>query len=82
MTVTIDRTRRQHALKVFVSTEMKTRLVALAESLDRPLADVCRALMWAGLPILEGVQHAQNRGADWWIKRTRGDQEGTIEETV
>ncbi|MEW5702721.1 MAG: hypothetical protein AB1792_10900 [Candidatus Zixiibacteriota bacterium] len=68
--------RGQHAVKIFVSTELRARLSALSESLDRPLADVCRTLMWIALPILEGLDQAQQRGTDWWVQRVQGrDQE-------
>ena len=74
---------RQHALKLYVSTDMKARLAGLAQSLDRPLADVCRTLMWIGLPILEGLDSAQQRGTNWWVRRFHGgDREETIEETT
>lgn len=75
----------QHAVKLYVSTELKTRVQAVAESLDRPFADVCRQLMWIALPIIEGMQDAQQRGTKWWLASI-GDQEdkhgGTLEETV
>ena len=77
------RLRGQHAVKLFVSTDMKARLSALSESLDRPLADVCRTLMWMGLPILEGIDQAQARGATWWTKRFQSEGEtDSLEETT
>jgi hypothetical protein len=76
------RRRGQHALKLFVSTELKARLGTLSESLDRPLADVCRTLLWIGLPILEGLDSAQQRGTDWWVRRFQtGEQDDTLETT-
>lgn len=78
---TVMRRRGQHALKLFVSTEMKARLGALSESLDRPLADVCRTLMWIGLPILEGLDTAQQRGTHWWLRRFQGEgKDDTVED--
>lgn len=76
------RLRGQHAVKLFVSTDMKARLSALSESLDRPMADVCRTLMWMALPILEGIDQAQARGASWWTKRFQSESTAeTMEET-
>jgi hypothetical protein len=59
------RLRGQHSIKLFVSTEMKTRLAALAAELDRPLAEVCRTLMAMGLPILEGAEAARRSGVEF-----------------
>jgi hypothetical protein len=66
--------RGQHALKVFVSTDLRARLGALSDSLDRPMADICRTLLWIGLPIMEGLDQAQQRGADWWVQRFQGSE--------
>ncbi|MCH8992114.1 MAG: hypothetical protein IIA44_10260 [Acidobacteria bacterium] len=78
--------RGRHAVKLFVSTELKARLAALSESLGRPLADITRTLIWMGLPILEGMETAHHRGSRWWARRVRGESDDpvsddTIEET-
>jgi hypothetical protein len=74
--------RGQHAVKLFVSTELKARLAALSEALGRPLADVTRTLIWMGLPILEGMESAHRRGSRWWIRRVAGEDDPPIEETT
>ncbi len=73
----------RHAIKLFLSTDLKARLAALAESLDRPLADVCRQLLWMALPMVEGMQSAQQRGTRWWLESITTDAEdrtGRIED--
>ena len=74
-----------HALKLFLSTDLKARISVLAESLDRPIADVCRQLLWMALPIVEGMQAAHLRGSHWWMTATGCRPEGSdesLEETV
>ena len=73
--------RGQHAIKLFVSTELKGRLAALSQQLGRPLADVSRTLIWMGLPILEGMESAQSRGSRWWVKQIGHSGDETVEET-
>lgn len=73
----------RHAVKVFLSSEMKTRLVAVSEALDRPLSDVCRHLMWMALPLVEGLHAAQERGTQWWLNSIvarSGTRTGRIED--
>lgn len=74
-----------HAVKLFLSTDLKTRIAAMAEALDRPIADVCRQLLWMSLPIVEGMQAAHLRGSQWWLAVTGCQPDGfddTLEETV
>lgn len=66
--------RGQHAVKLFLSTELKARISTAAESLDRPFAEVCRHLLWMALPILEGMQDAQQRGTRWWLNNISGEK--------
>ncbi len=54
--------RGEHALKINISTDLKMSLENLAKTMDRPLADVCRILLWMGLPVLEGIDEARRRG--------------------
>jgi predicted DNA-binding protein len=72
--------RGQHAVKIFVSTELKARLSTLSQQLGRPLADVTRTLIWMGLPILEGMEAAQSRGSRWWLRQIGHIDDDTIEE--
>jgi hypothetical protein len=77
--------RGQHAVKLYLSTDLKARINTVAESLDRPFAEVCRHLMWMALPILEGMQDAQQRGTRWWLNsigRDPGEAKEILEETA
>ena len=60
--MTTHQLRGDHALKINISTELKTNLERLAKLTDRPLADVCRTLMWMSLPIMEGLDESRRRG--------------------
>ena len=51
--------RGDHCLSVFVSHELKARLVELANKYDRTTADIVRALMKIGIPMLEGISEAE-----------------------
>ena len=55
-----------HAVKLTISTELKSRILAVADALGRPFAEACRELMWMALPIAEGMQSAHVRGSQWW----------------
>lgn len=70
--------RGEHALKLNISTELKQSLEKLAKTMDRPLADVCRLLMWMGLPILEGLDESRRRGTQLctlWDESVSADRE-------
>lgn len=62
----------QHAAKFFLSTELKARVMEIADALDRPFADTCRHLMWMGLPIVEAMLEAHNRGSRFWLAAAMG----------
>jgi len=74
-----------HAVKLTISTEMKARIMAVADALDRPFAEACRELMWMALPIAEGLQSAHLRGSHWWRRSVGADtpaDRSSIEEIV
>lgn len=51
--------RGEHCLNVFVSYELKSRLKELAERYDRTTADMVRALLKVGIPVMEGISEAE-----------------------
>ncbi len=51
--------RGDHCLSVFVSHELKARLIELAKKYDRTTADIVRALMKIGIPMMEGISEAE-----------------------
>jgi len=53
------RLRGEHCLNVFVSYELKAKLKNLAEKYDRTLADMVRAVLKIGIPMMEGVSEAE-----------------------
>jgi predicted DNA-binding protein len=53
------RTRREHCINVFLSYELKAQLKALADKYDRPVADMVRALLKVGIPMMEGLSLAE-----------------------
>jgi predicted DNA-binding protein len=53
------KTRGEHCLNVFVSHELKKRLKALAERYDRTTADMIRAVLRIGIPMMEGLSDAE-----------------------
>ena len=51
--------RGDHCLNVFVSHELKTSLKELARKYDRTTADIVRAVLRIGIPMMEGLSHAE-----------------------
>jgi predicted DNA-binding protein len=57
----IKKLRGDHVLNVYVSYELKSRLVALAKRHDRTTADILRAIIKIGIPVMEGVSEAEEQ---------------------
>lgn len=55
----IKKLRGDHCLNVFVSYELKSRLAELADKYDRTVADIVRAIMKIGIPVMEGISQAE-----------------------
>jgi predicted DNA-binding protein len=53
------KTRGEHCLNVFVSHELKAQLKQLAEKYDRTTADIVRAVLRIGIPMMEGLSQAE-----------------------
>jgi predicted DNA-binding protein len=51
--------RGDHCLNVFVSHELKTNLKELARKYDRTTADIVRAVLRIGIPMMEGLSQAE-----------------------
>ena len=54
-----NRTRGDHCLNVFVSHDLKQQLKALAKKYDRTTADIVRAVLRIGIPMMEGLSQAE-----------------------
>ncbi len=50
---------REHSLNVYVSAELKEQIKALARRYDRTAADMIRALLRIGIPMMEGLSSAE-----------------------
>ena len=53
--------RGEHCLNVFVSYELKEKLRRLSERYDRTLADMVRAVLRIGIPMMEGISEAEEK---------------------
>jgi predicted DNA-binding protein len=51
--------RGEHCLNIHVPHEMKAQLQALAEKYDRTTADMVRAVLRIGIPMMEGLSEAE-----------------------
>jgi predicted DNA-binding protein len=51
--------RGEHCLNIFVSYELKKQLKDLAEKYDRTTADIVRAVLKIGIPMMEGLSRAE-----------------------
>ncbi len=58
-TANTARLRGDHCLNVFVSSELKEQLKALAKKYDRTTSDVVRSLLKIGIPMMEGLSQAE-----------------------
>lgn len=54
-----SKTRGEHCLNVFVSYELKQRVKELAKKYDRTTADMVRAVLKIGIPMMEGLSEAE-----------------------
>jgi predicted DNA-binding protein len=55
----VSKIRGEHCLNVFVSYELKDKLKELSEKYDRTLADMVRAVLKIGIPMMEGISEAE-----------------------
>ncbi len=51
--------RGDHCLNIFVSHELKSQLKELARKYDRTMADMVRAVLRIGIPMMEGMSKAE-----------------------
>ncbi len=49
----------EHSISVFVSWELKNDLKQLARKYDRTTADIVRAVLKIGIPMMEGMSKAE-----------------------
>ena len=56
---TPTKTRGDHCLNVFISYELKSQLKQLADRYDRTVADMVRAVLKIGIPMMRGLSEAE-----------------------
>ncbi|MFQ6031688.1 MAG: hypothetical protein ACE5K2_02105 [Candidatus Zixiibacteriota bacterium] len=61
MSGNITKLRGEHCLNIFVSYQLKERIMKLAEKYDRTMADMVRALIKIGIPVIEGLTEAEEK---------------------
>lgn len=69
-----EKIRGEHCLNVYVSYELKNRLVGLAEKYGLSLADIVRQLIKAGIPVFESLSSSQEEllsGAIRLLRKSR-----------
>jgi len=85
MTEPITKLRGEHSVNVFVSYQLKQRIMKLAEKYDRTMADMVRTLVKVGIPVMEGLTEAEERmlrdSIDWArkarkVRQMKIDEEG------
>ena len=63
--------RGEHCLNVFVAYELKDRLKQMAEKYDRTMADMVRAVLRIGIPMMEGISRAEEEMVREYIQLFR-----------
>lgn len=61
MSESITKLRGEHCLNIFVSYQLKQKIMKLAEKYDRTMADMVRTLIKIGIPVMEGLTEAEER---------------------
>ena len=83
MTKPITKLRGEHCLNVFVSYQLKQRIMKLAGKYDRTMADMVRTLRKVGIPVMEGLTEAEERmlrDSIDWARKARKVKQMKIEE--
>ena len=83
MTEPVTKLRGEHCLNVFVSYQLKQRIMKLAEKYDRTMADMVRTLIKVGIPVMEGLTEAEERmlrDSIDWARKARKVRQMKIEE--
>jgi predicted DNA-binding protein len=83
MTEPITKLRGEHCLNVFVSHQLKQRIMKLAGKYDRTMADMVRTLIKVGIPVMEGLTEAEERmlrDSIDWARKARKVKQMKIEE--
>ncbi len=63
--------RGEHCVNIYVAYEFKERLKKLSEKYDRTMADMVRAILKIGIPMMEGISKAEEEMVSEYIKLFR-----------
>lgn len=83
MSEPITKLRGEHCLNIFVSYQLKQRIMKLANRYDRTMTDMVRTLIKVGIPVMEGLTEAEERmlrESITWARRARKVRQMKIEE--
>jgi predicted DNA-binding protein len=83
MTEPINKLRGEHCLNIFVSFQLKQKIMELAEKYDRTMADMVRTLLRVGIPVMEGLTEAEERllrDSIQWARKARKVKQMKLEE--
>jgi predicted DNA-binding protein len=83
MSEPITKLRGEHCLNIFVSYQLKQKIMELAEKYDRTMADMVRTLIRVGIPVMEGLTEAEERllrDSIQWARRARKVKQMKLEE--
>lgn len=68
---TPNKIRGDHIINLHVAYELKERLKLLAKRYDRTTADMIRAVLRIGIPMLEGISDAEEQMVNEYIQLFR-----------
>ena len=57
----INKLRGEHNLNLFISYQLKERIMKLAGKYDRTMADMVRTLIKVAIPVMEGLTEAEDQ---------------------
>jgi predicted DNA-binding protein len=83
MSEPITKLRGEHCLNIFVSYQLKQKIMELAEKYDRTMADMVRTLIRVGIPVMEGLTEAEERllrDSIQWARKARKVKQMKLEE--
>jgi predicted DNA-binding protein len=83
MSEPITKLRGEHCLHIFVSYQLKQRIMKLANRYDRTMTDMVRTLIKVGIPVMEGLTEAEERmlrDSISWARKARKVRQMKIEE--
>jgi predicted DNA-binding protein len=79
----ITKLRGEHCLNVFVSYQLKQKVMELAKKHDRTMADMVRTLLRVGIPVMESLTAAEERlfrDSIQWARKARKVKQMKLEE--